>query len=247
MCGNGCVATVQSMRDLVWRLYGVGQIPRWDLFKIQYIYSMIWYDDSSLGARLGRPGLGLPRLAGARSLGLGPGVRLGLLGLGLGGFSCRRRFGRGGIRGGRGRGSGRSSSLRSSLGCRGRSRGCCSCRFSCRGSLRCRGRRSPQDSLLVTPRGLVVPGQTRLGLPPRVSLRSQRADAVLPGDVGALLGQRGRFLPGVPQPLVPLGRDAHLGVVRRSGVLDDAAPAFGARGAGEAEFPVRVALEVEAW
>lgn len=58
-----------------------------------------------------------------------------------------------------------------------------------------------------------------------------------------------RALAHVPQPLVPLRRDLHFAVVRRPRVLHDAAPAgeVGGSVALVAEFPVGVALEVEAF
>ena len=105
--------------------------------------------------------------------------------------------------------------------------------------LRRRDRPRPRPRILHDP---------RLGLPPRVGLRSKQLDPLLPRGLGALLVERRGVAAGVPQPLVPLGADLDLGEVRRARVGDDAAPALGGVlcAAGVAEFPEGVALEVEA-
>lgn len=91
--------------------------------------------------------------------------------------------------------------------------------------------------------------QARLGSPARVGLGGQHLHLQLAADLCMLLGDGGRGLAGVPQPLVPLGRNLDLAVVRVARVLHDAAPAGGRVRrvtADVAELPVGVALEVEA-
>lgn len=106
------------------------------------------------------------------------------------------------------------------------------------------------------PRGSILRRlhDARLGLPPGVGLRGEHLCALLAGDVGALLGERGGVRARVPQPLVPERADLDVRVVRRARVVDDAAPALrrgggveggvGAAAGGEAELPEGVALEV---
>lgn len=89
---------------------------------------------------------------------------------------------------------------------------------------------------------------SRLGLPARIGLGGQHLDPRLAHHVVLLFVEGRGFLAGVPQPLMPLRVDLDLGVVRRSGVVDDASPALAAFGAArEAELPVCVALEVIAY
>ena len=69
--------------------------------------------------------------------------------------------------------------------------------------------------------------QRGLSGPAGVGLGSEDLDAVLAGDVGALLVEGGRRGPHVPQPLVPGGRDSHIAELRRPRVVHDAAEGVG--------------------
>lgn len=93
---------------------------------------------------------------------------------------------------------------------------------------------------------VVTTDQPGLGVPARVGLGGEEADALLAAQVVALLLEGGRGVAQVAEPLVPLGRRDDVAVVRGARVLDDAAPAPGAVVAADvAELPVGVALEVK--
>jgi len=102
----------------------------------------------------------------------------------------------------------------------------------------------------------------RLCGPSRVGLGCERLHLRLAKDFSLLLGDGGRFEARVSEPLHPLRwngsalelalggeeertRDVDVAVVGPSGVLDYATVAMGVDGV--LEFPVRVALEIEAW
>lgn len=89
-------------------------------------------------------------------------------------------------------------------------------------------------------------GEARFGSPAGVGLCGENLDTALAHELGALLVQRRGHDAGVSQPLVPGGRYDHVAVVRLRRALDDAplAARFGAPVI--AEFPVGVAVEVEA-
>lgn len=72
---------------------------------------------------------------------------------------------------------------------------------------------------------------------------------MLAAELGVLLGEGGRGVAEVAEPLVPLGRDLDVAVVGAARVVDDAAPAGAGPvvAAGLAELPVGVALEIETY